>query len=118
MTPGEKPSLSLIGNFEDLRNPVAVQTTFEQFREAQAKLLTAYDAANRVPAGVVKGFLNAIGVERVSRVGNSMGGYFAFAFALVYPRRVHKIVAIGAAGKLRPELLHCARIGALLPGAV
>ena len=45
----------------------------------------------------LKGFLDAVGVERVSLVGNSMGGYFAFAFALAYPARVSKIAIIGAA---------------------
>src|SRR5713226_4461145 len=44
----------------------------------------------------LKGFLDAVAVERVSLVGNSMGGYFAFAFALAYPARVSKIAVIGA----------------------
>ena len=44
----------------------------------------------------VKSFLDLIGVERVSLVGNSMGGYFALAFALAHPQRVVKIALIGA----------------------
>ena len=45
----------------------------------------------------VKSFLDAAGLKRPSLVGNSMGGYFALAFALAYPERVHKVAIIGAA---------------------
>jgi pimeloyl-ACP methyl ester carboxylesterase len=47
-------------------------------------------------AAFVKRFLDAAGVERAALVGNSMGGYFAFAFALAYPERVSRIAALGA----------------------
>ncbi len=45
----------------------------------------------------VRSLLDRIGLERVSLVGNSMGGYFAFAFALAHPERIVKIAVIGAA---------------------
>jgi pimeloyl-ACP methyl ester carboxylesterase len=45
----------------------------------------------------VKRLLDRIGLERVSLVGNSMGGFFALSFALAHPERVVKIAVIGAA---------------------
>ncbi len=46
---------------------------------------------------------NGLGAERVDVVGNSMGGYFAMAFALAYPERVRRLILIGApAGLDRP----------------
>jgi pimeloyl-ACP methyl ester carboxylesterase len=44
----------------------------------------------------VRNLLDRIGIERATLVGNSMGGYFAFAFALAHPERVVKIAVIGA----------------------
>jgi len=44
----------------------------------------------------VRNLLDHIGIERATLVGNSMGGYFAFAFALAHPERVVKIAVIGA----------------------
>jgi hypothetical protein len=41
-------------------------------------------------------FLDSIGVRKTSIIGNSMGGYFALAFALEYPDRVDKLILIGA----------------------
>src|SRR5579859_287619 len=41
------------------------------------------------------GVLDALGLERVAVVGNSMGGFFAMAFAMAYPQRVSKLVLLG-----------------------
>jgi pimeloyl-ACP methyl ester carboxylesterase len=41
-------------------------------------------------------FLDSIGVRKTSIIANSMGGYFALAFALAYPERVDKLILIGA----------------------
>jgi len=46
-------------------------------------------------ARVLKGLLDAIDVERVHIIGNSMGGHSAVAFALAYPERVGKLVLMG-----------------------
>ncbi len=44
----------------------------------------------------VESFLDSQDLDRVSLIGNSMGGYFSLAFALEYPERVEKLVLIGA----------------------
>lgn len=44
------------------------------------------------------GFLDAIGLEKVSVVGNSFGGSLALALAVHHPDRVHRLVLMGAAG--------------------
>ena len=43
-----------------------------------------------------RSFLNAVSVEKTSIIANSMGGYFALAFALAYPERVDKLILIGS----------------------
>ncbi len=44
------------------------------------------------------GFLDAIGLEKVSVVGNSFGAALALALAARHPDRVHRLVLMGAAG--------------------
>jgi 2-hydroxy-6-oxonona-2,4-dienedioate hydrolase len=46
-------------------------------------------------ARVLKGLLDAIGIERVHVIGNSMGGHSAVAFALANPERLGKLVLMG-----------------------
>jgi pimeloyl-ACP methyl ester carboxylesterase len=40
--------------------------------------------------------LDALGLQRVTLVGNSMGGFFSLVFALAHPERVNRLVLIGA----------------------
>lgn len=49
------------------------------------------------------GFLDQIGIEKATLVGNSLGGWTAAAFTLAHPERVDKLVLVGAAG-LAPRL--------------
>jgi pimeloyl-ACP methyl ester carboxylesterase len=46
-------------------------------------------------------FLDEIGVERASLVGNSMGGFIAAETAISHPARVVKLVLVSAAGLMR-----------------
>lgn len=46
-------------------------------------------------ATALTGLLNAVGIDRVHLVGNSMGGHSAVAFALANPARVGKLVIMG-----------------------
>jgi 2-hydroxy-6-oxonona-2,4-dienedioate hydrolase len=46
-------------------------------------------------ARALKGLLDAIGLERVHLIGNSMGGHSVVAFALANPARVNKLVLMG-----------------------
>lgn len=46
-------------------------------------------------ARALKGLLDALGLERVHIIGNSMGGHSAVAFALANPTRVGKLVLMG-----------------------
>lgn len=43
-------------------------------------------------------FMDAIGLEEASVVGNSFGGSMALALAIRYPERVDKLILMGAAG--------------------
>lgn len=47
-------------------------------------------------ADVVKGALDALGVERCTLVGHSMGGYVALAFCERYPERLEGIVLLSS----------------------
>lgn len=46
-------------------------------------------------ARALKGLLDALGLDRVHILGNSMGGHSAVAFALANPQRVGKLVLMG-----------------------
>lgn len=47
-------------------------------------------------ADVVKGTLDALGIERCTLVGHSMGGYVALAFCEKYPERLDGIVLLSS----------------------
>jgi 2-hydroxy-6-oxonona-2,4-dienedioate hydrolase len=49
------------------------------------------------PAAALKGFLDAMGIEKAAFVGNSMGGAATLSFAVEYPERVSHIVTMGSA---------------------
>lgn len=46
-------------------------------------------------ARIVKGVIDQLGIDRISILGNSMGGHSAVAFALAYPENVAKLVLMG-----------------------
>src|SRR5271154_1325754 len=46
----------------------------------------------------LKSFIDALGLDKVSLVGNSFGGAMTIAFAARYPERVKNFVLMGAAG--------------------
>ena len=46
----------------------------------------------------LKAFLDALGLDKVTLVGNSFGGAITIAFAARYPERVKNFVLMGAAG--------------------
>jgi 2-hydroxymuconate-semialdehyde hydrolase len=46
----------------------------------------------------IVGFLDAVGVERVSVIGNSFGGSMALALAIGHPARVDRIILMGSVG--------------------
>lgn len=46
-------------------------------------------------ATALKGLVDALELDRVHLIGNSMGGHSAVAFALTYPERVGKLVLMG-----------------------
>ncbi len=54
------------------------------------------------------GLLDTLGIDRVTLVGNSMGGIISLALTLQHPERVERLVLMGAGGAptgLTPELL-------------
>ncbi len=48
--------------------------------------------------GQLLGFLDALGLERASVVGNSFGGALALRLAARHPERVHRLVLMGSVG--------------------
>jgi 4,5:9,10-diseco-3-hydroxy-5,9,17-trioxoandrosta-1(10),2-diene-4-oate hydrolase len=42
--------------------------------------------------------MDGLGIEKAHLLGNSMGGYVAFEFALAYPERVDRLVGMGPGG--------------------
>ncbi|GAC1436485.1 MAG: hypothetical protein NVSMB51_07950 [Solirubrobacteraceae bacterium] len=66
-------------------------------------------------AGRIRDLMNALGHERVSVVGHSLGGAIALSFAYQYPERVERLTLISAGG-FGPELNPGLR-AASLPGS-
>jgi len=60
-------------------------------------------------------FLDTLGVERASLVGNSMGGWIASLYALKYPKRVERIVLADAAGFAPPKEFDLSALSGLNP---
>ena len=79
------------------------------------KPLLAYRPATFVD--VLRGFLDALKIQRASLVGSSLGGWVAARFALAYPDSVDRLVLVDAAGyadlarQLDPQTLHALRLG-------
>jgi len=55
-------------------------------------------------AQAIKGLLDALGIQKVHLIGNSMGGATALNFALEYPDRLDKLILMGPGG-LGPSLM-------------
>ena len=89
-------------------------------RIAQERRVLALDlpgfGVSEMPAGgeisiqaygkVVDGFCEALGLERVALVGNSMGGFIAAEVTIQNPDRVERLVLISAAGITSSNVLH------------
>ncbi len=52
----------------------------------------------------VSGLVTSLDSDQVDLVANSMGGFFALAFALAHPERVRRLVLVGAAAGLHTEI--------------
>ncbi len=59
---------------------------------------TGDDLSMPVQAAVIKALLDEMKIERVSLVGNSVGGWVATTFAATYPERTERLVIIDPAG--------------------
>ncbi len=62
-----------------------------------------YDYGHAAQAGRVIGFIDAMGIERASIVGHSMGGNVAAHLALGYPQRVDRLVLVAGAVVIEGE---------------
>jgi len=56
------------------------------------------DLKTEVYANWLKETMGALGIERASLVGNSLGGWMALRFAVSYPERVEKLALIATSG--------------------
>jgi pimeloyl-ACP methyl ester carboxylesterase len=56
------------------------------------------DYGKRFFAAWLQRVLDGVGVDRVSLIGNSMGGSIAMQYALEHPQRIDKIILVGSAG--------------------
>ena len=59
------------------------------------------EAATTIRARVLRDFMDALGIERASFVGNSYGGAVSMAFAVDYPERTERLILMAAAGTLK-----------------
>ena len=71
------------------------------FGESSRIETASYDISHQ--ADRIRGFLDALGVQRVDIIGNSMGGWIAAAFAARYPDRVRTLTLIDTGGITAPH---------------
>jgi 2-hydroxy-6-oxonona-2,4-dienedioate hydrolase len=98
---GSGPGASSWSNFA--RNVAPISSHFrcllmDQPGYGKTDSWTMTEPRNTVNARAVKDLIDVLGIERVSLVGNSMGGGTALCFAVDYPERLHKMVLMGSGG--------------------
>jgi 2-hydroxy-6-oxonona-2,4-dienedioate hydrolase/2,6-dioxo-6-phenylhexa-3-enoate hydrolase len=66
--------------------------------------VTMAEPRNTVNARAVKDLMDALGIEKASLIGNSMGGATSITFAIDYPDRIDKLIIMGSGGGGSPPL--------------
>lgn len=107
---GEETAILLHGFGGDLNNWLFNQEVLADGRAVYALDFPGHGGSTKEVegtldelAGVVSGFMDALGIERAHLVGHSMGGAVAATLALARPERVASLVLIASAG-LGPEI--------------
>ena len=98
---GSGPGVSAYANWRLVMPALAEHTRVLAFDFAGFGYSEAPDDTEFSPAAWLDqlvAFLDAVGVEKVSVVGNSFGGSMALALAIHHPERVDKLILMGAAG--------------------
>ena len=101
----------------DARKVLAVDMLGSGLSECNAKL----DTRLRAAAGRLRGFLDAVGIERCDLVGSSYGGATALMLAAIYPERLRTLTLVSPAnpwsriGTKRLAALKLALIAGIFP---
>ena len=66
--------------------------------------VTMVEPRSTVNARAVRDLMDALGIEKASLIGNSMGGATAITFAVDYPNRIDKLIIMGSGGAASPPL--------------
>ena len=98
---GSGPGVSAFANWRLVMGPLAERVRvlapdFAGFGYTESPAGQEFDQA--VWLAQLVDFLDAVGVDRVSVVGNSFGGSMALALAIHHPERVEKLILMGAVG--------------------
>lgn len=98
---GSGPGVSAFANWRLVIDRLGVShrllaPDFAGFGFTEVPAGTTYD--QEVWLGQLVAFLDAVGIEKMSVVGNSFGGSMALALAIHHPQRVDKLILMGAVG--------------------
>src|SRR5262245_12641544 len=101
MVHGGGPGASGWSNFQRNIGPFAekhrtILVDMPQFGKSDSVVVTEPRSVHTARA--ICRLLDALGIERASLVGNSMGGAASLNFAIDYPERIDKLVVMGSAG--------------------
>jgi pimeloyl-ACP methyl ester carboxylesterase len=102
---GSGPGATSWGNFARNVGPLSEHyrcLLVDQPGYGKTDTMVMTEPRNTVNARAVKDLMDAIGVEKATLVGNSMGGATALTFAIDYPTRVEKLVLMGSGGAGTP----------------
>ena len=99
-----------LGNSAEVWSPLILQLSKEYL--VYALDLPGFGKTPAAPEGYtiathvlyLKRFLDALGFQQVTLVGNSLGGWIATRFAVAYPERVHHLYLLNSAGLRREQL--------------
>jgi pimeloyl-ACP methyl ester carboxylesterase len=99
-----------LGNSAEVWSPLILQLSKEYL--VYALDLPGFGKTPAAPEGYniathvlyLKRFLDALGFQQVTLVGNSLGGWIATRFAVAYPERVHHLYLLNSAGLRRERL--------------
>jgi pimeloyl-ACP methyl ester carboxylesterase len=96
---GAGPGASSESNFKLNRDAISKDHRFIMYdmpQFGQSDKVVISEGRLAYNSRILKGFLSALGLEKVGIVGNSMGGQVGLKFSLDYPEMVDRIVILGS----------------------
>lgn len=97
-----EPLVLLYGLFGSVKNYSKVITYFKRSYTVIVPKLPIYDLGLNVSVGTLSDYvyqlINALHLENIHLVGNSLGGHIALLYCLYHPENVKSLILVGSSG--------------------